>query len=96
MHSHSSFQYIIIRLYVTVQIALVLHLLLRLSSARTQFLIVVLLFIIPFIYAGTQESIQGVDDSSLEFKKHNITLTALLEDQGDPTRWKSLIEPAMQ
>jgi len=81
---------------VTVQIALVLHLLLRLSSARTQFLIVVLLFIIPFIYAGTQESIQGVDDSSLEFKKHNITLTALLEDQGDPTRWKSLIEPAMQ
>jgi multiple sugar transport system substrate-binding protein len=80
----------------TVLVALVLHFLRRLSSARTQFLIVVLLFFIPLIYGSTQESIQGVDNTSLESKKQNITLTALLEDQGDPTRWKSLIEPAMQ
>jgi multiple sugar transport system substrate-binding protein len=62
---------------------------------QTWLLIVVLLFFITFIYASTQESIQGVDDS-LQSKKQNITLTALLEDQGDPTRWRSLIEPAMQ
>jgi multiple sugar transport system substrate-binding protein len=48
------------------------------------------------VYGGTQESIQGVDDVSLQSKKQNITLTALLEDQGDPTRWESLIEPAME
>jgi multiple sugar transport system substrate-binding protein len=42
------------------------------------------------------ESIQGTNDASRESKKQNITLTALLEDQGDSTRWKSLIEPAMQ
>ena len=63
---------------------------------QTWLLIVVLLFFITFIYASTQESIQGVDDSSLQSKKQNITLTALFEDQGDPTRWRSLIEPAMQ
>ena len=63
---------------------------------QTWLLIVVLLFFITFIYASTQESIQGVDDSSLQSNKQNITLTALLEDQGDPTRWRSLIEPAMQ
>jgi multiple sugar transport system substrate-binding protein len=63
---------------------------------QTWLLIVVLLFFITFIYTSTQESIQGVDDSSLQSKKQNITLTALLEDQGDPTRWRSLIEPAMQ
>ena len=62
---------------------------------QTWLLIVVLLFFITFIYASTQESIQGVDDSSLQSKKQNITLTALLEDQGDPTRWRSLIEPAL-
>ncbi len=42
------------------------------------------------------ESIQGTNDASPESKKQTITLTALLEDQGDSTRWKSLIEPAMQ
>jgi multiple sugar transport system substrate-binding protein len=42
------------------------------------------------------ESIQGTNEASRESKKQNITLTALLEDQGDSTRWKSLIEPAMQ
>jgi multiple sugar transport system substrate-binding protein len=42
------------------------------------------------------ESIQGTNDASRESKTQNITLTALLEDQGDSTRWKSLIEPAMQ
>src|SRR5215212_4029166 len=29
-------------------------------------------------------------------KQQQITLTAILEDQGDPTRWKSLLQPAMQ
>src|SRR5918911_1206815 len=29
-------------------------------------------------------------------RKQQITLTAILEDQGDPTRWKSLLQPAMQ
>jgi multiple sugar transport system substrate-binding protein len=55
----------------------------------------VLLFLIPFTYGGTPGSSLGIDDAPLESKKQNITLTALFEDQGDPTRWKSLIEPAM-
>jgi multiple sugar transport system substrate-binding protein len=58
--------------------------------------IVLLLFLIPFAYGGSVESSLGVDEDSLESKKQNITLTALLEDQGDPNRWKSLIEQAMQ
>lgn len=29
-------------------------------------------------------------------QKKQVTLTAMLEDQGDPGRWKSLIQPAMQ
>jgi multiple sugar transport system substrate-binding protein len=29
-------------------------------------------------------------------KQKQITLTAILEDQGDPTRWKPLLQPAMQ
>jgi multiple sugar transport system substrate-binding protein len=68
----------------------------QLSPVQTWLFIVVLLFFILFIYAGTQEGIQGIGDPLLQSKKQNITLTALLEDQGDPTRWKSLIEPAMQ
>jgi multiple sugar transport system substrate-binding protein len=68
---------------------------------QTWLLIVVLLFFITFIYASTPESIQGVDDSSLQSKKQNITLTALLENQGTTrdsitARWNSLLEPAMQ
>lgn len=31
-----------------------------------------------------------------QIKKQQITLTAILEDQGDPTRWKSLLQPALQ
>ena len=68
----------------------------QLSLVRIWFIIIALLFFIPFIYASTQNGIQGVDGSSLGSKKQNITLTAQLEDQGDPTRWKSLFEPAMQ
>lgn len=68
----------------------------QLSLVQIWFIIIALLFFIPFIYASTQNGIQGVDGSSLRSKKQNITLTAQLEDQGDPTRWKSLIEPAMQ
>jgi multiple sugar transport system substrate-binding protein len=29
-------------------------------------------------------------------QKRQITLTAILEDQGDPTRWNTLILPALQ
>jgi multiple sugar transport system substrate-binding protein len=29
-------------------------------------------------------------------KKEQVTLTAILEDQGDPERWKTLIQPAME
>jgi multiple sugar transport system substrate-binding protein len=29
-------------------------------------------------------------------QKQNVTLAALLEDQGDPARWESLIEPAIE
>jgi hypothetical protein len=29
-------------------------------------------------------------------KQQQISLTAVLEDQGDPARWKSLLQPAMQ
>lgn len=77
-------------------VVLVLHLLQRLSSARTFFLTLGIVFLVPSLYCGTQEDIQGVDDVSPGSKTQNITLTALLEDQGDPTRWNSLIEPAMQ
>lgn len=65
----------------------------QLSVVQVWFIIIAL---IPFIYASTQNGIQGVDGSSLGSEKQNITLTAQLEDQGDPTRWKSLIEPAIQ
>jgi multiple sugar transport system substrate-binding protein len=58
--------------------------------------IVLLLFLIPFAFGGSVEGSLGVDEDSLESKKQNITLTALLEDQGDPKRWNSLIEQAMQ
>lgn len=68
----------------------------QLSLVQVWFIIIALLFFIPFIYASTQNGIQGVDGSSLGSEKQNITLTAQLEDQGDPIRWKSLIEPAMQ
>lgn len=68
----------------------------QLSLVQIWFIIIALLFFIPFIYASTQNGIHVVDGSSLRSKKQNITLTAQLEDQGDPTRWKSLIEPAMQ
>ena len=34
--------------------------------------------------------------SPLSSQKKQVTLTALLEDQGDPARWKTLLEPAMQ
>jgi multiple sugar transport system substrate-binding protein len=74
----------------------VLYPLPQLSLVQVWFIIIALLFFIPFIYASTQNGIQGVDGSSLGSEKQNITLTAQLEDQGDPTRWKSLIEPAMQ
>jgi multiple sugar transport system substrate-binding protein len=53
------------------------------------------LFLIPFTYVGTPGRSLGIDDAPLESKRQNITLTALFEDQGDPTRWRSLIEPAM-
>jgi multiple sugar transport system substrate-binding protein len=74
----------------------VLYPLPQLSVVQVWFIIIALLFFIPFIYASTQNGIQGVDGSSLGSEKQNITLTAQLEDQGDPTRWKSLIEPAIQ
>jgi multiple sugar transport system substrate-binding protein len=74
----------------------VLYPLPQLSLVQVWFIIIALLFFIPFIYASTQNGIQGVDGSSLGSEKQNITLTAQLEDQGDPTRWKSLIEPAIQ
>jgi len=74
-----------------------LQLLRPLWSIRAYFLIIVsLLSIVVFIYGSNLGSIQGTNDASPESKKQNITLTALLEDQGDPTRWKSLIEPAME
>ena len=74
-----------------------MQLLRPLWSIRAYFLIIVLLLsIVVFIYGSNLGSIQGTNDSSPESKKQNITLTALLEDQGDPTRWKSLIEPAME
>jgi hypothetical protein len=94
---NTSSQQTIISLYETSLVTLVLQLLRPLQSIRTHSLIVVvLLFFIPFIYCSTLQSVQGTSDASSESKKQNITLTALLEDQGDPARWKSLIEPAMQ
>jgi multiple sugar transport system substrate-binding protein len=76
---------------------LVLQLLRQVWSIRTHYLITVLLLsFVVFIYGSNLESIQGTNDTSPESKRQIITLSALLEDQGDPTRWKSLIEPAMQ
>ena len=34
--------------------------------------------------------------SSIDNKKEQATLTAILEDQGDPERWKTLIQPAVE
>src|SRR5690242_2781209 len=33
---------------------------------------------------------------SAQQKKQQVTLTAILEDQGDPVRWKSLVQPSLQ
>jgi multiple sugar transport system substrate-binding protein len=52
---------------------------------------------IAIIYAGF-----GMNFTLAEPQEQNkqqrqqITLTAILEDQGDPARWKSLLQPAMQ
>jgi multiple sugar transport system substrate-binding protein len=34
--------------------------------------------------------------ASAQQKKQQVTLTAMLEDQGDPVRWKSLVQPSLQ
>jgi len=34
--------------------------------------------------------------SSIDNKKEQITLLAILEDQGDAERWKTLIQPAVE
>ncbi|HZD34218.1 MAG TPA: extracellular solute-binding protein [Nitrososphaeraceae archaeon] len=43
-------------------------------------------------FGSTSSQQQTIDNSS---NKENITLTAILEDQGDPSRWHSLIGPAL-
>ncbi|HET6730912.1 MAG TPA: extracellular solute-binding protein [Nitrososphaeraceae archaeon] len=60
------------------------------------FLIFILLFSIAIIYDRSQGRIKGIEVIASPHQKQNVTLTALLEDQGDPARWKSLIEPAME
>jgi multiple sugar transport system substrate-binding protein len=60
------------------------------------FLIFILLFSIAIIYDRSQERIKGIEVIASPHQKQNITLAALLEDQGDPARWKSLIEPAIE
>ena len=48
----------------------------------------------------TTNSVYSASSPSLTppslFQKKHITLTAILEDQGGHTRWKSLLEPTMQ
>jgi multiple sugar transport system substrate-binding protein len=69
---------------------------LKLRSFLTSFVIFVIVFSTPLSYERTHEKNQGMDVAASSPQKQNVTLTALLEDQGDPARWGSLIEPAME
>jgi multiple sugar transport system substrate-binding protein len=60
------------------------------------FLIIILLFSILHAYDKNHETNNGMDVVASPPQKQNITLTALLEDQGDPARWESLIGPAIE
>ena len=52
--------------------------------------------IIAVLTIMTSSSLSYSDASSLDNKKEQATLTAILEDQGDPERWKTLIQPALE
>jgi multiple sugar transport system substrate-binding protein len=52
--------------------------------------------IIILLTITTSNSLSYSDASSLDNKKEQITLLAILEDQGDPERWKALIQPALE
>jgi len=52
--------------------------------------------IIILLTITTSNSLSYSDASSLNNKKEQITLLAILEDQGDPERWKALIQPALE
>jgi multiple sugar transport system substrate-binding protein len=83
--------------YHTFSLRTVLPSLVNSRSFLAFFLIFILLFSIAIIYDRSQERIKGIAVIAASApQKQNVTLTALLEDQGDPARWESLIEPAME
>jgi multiple sugar transport system substrate-binding protein len=69
---------------------------LKLRSFLTSFVIFVIVFSIPLSYDRTHERNHGMEVVASAPQKQNVTLAALLEDQGDPARWESLIEPAIE
>jgi multiple sugar transport system substrate-binding protein len=53
---------------------------------------------IAIIYAsfGMHFTLAQPQQQNKQQQQQQISLTAVLEDQGDPARWKSLLQPAMQ
>ena len=48
------------------------------------------------VYSASSPILSSSISPSLSQKKEQVTLTAILEDQGDPARWKTLLRSAMQ
>lgn len=64
-----------------------------LTSLRTPHIIISIIIILLTIITS---NLLSYSYASTENKKEQVTLSAILEDQGDPDRWKTLIQPAIE
>jgi multiple sugar transport system substrate-binding protein len=64
-----------------------------LTSLRTPHIIISIIIILLTIITS---NLLSYSYASTENKKEQVTLSAILEDQGDPDRWKALIQPAIE
>src|ERR671923_1202233 len=52
--------------------------------------------VITILLSSMTSNLPSYSSASGDTKKEQATLTAILEDQGDPERWKTLIQPAVE
>src|SRR5919109_1081470 len=52
--------------------------------------------VITILLSSMTSNSPSYSSASSDTKKEQATLTAILEDQGDPERWKTLIQPAVE
>jgi multiple sugar transport system substrate-binding protein len=64
-----------------------------LTSLRTPHIIISIIIILLTIITS---NLLSYSYASTENKKEQVTLSAILEDQWDPDRWKALIQPAIE